>query len=154
MKKIIDEIKTFFKNNNWKYEYNKEDNIFISGLDMGNVLGNVRMFILLEENSYNVYMILNSKSEGSNYPLIAEFLHRANYGLKDGNFEMDYRDGEIRYKSFVNFKNIDVSQEVIEESIIVGAAMIASYGKGLLKLMLGEGTVTECIEYCENSAKE
>ena len=28
MKKIIDEIKTFFKNNNWKYEYNKEDNIF------------------------------------------------------------------------------------------------------------------------------
>ena len=54
MKKIIDEIKTFFKNNNWKYEYNKEDNIFISGLDMGNVLGNVRMFILLEENSYNV----------------------------------------------------------------------------------------------------
>ena len=51
MKKIIDEIKTFFKNNNWKYEYNKEDNIFISGLDMGNVLGNVRMFILLEENS-------------------------------------------------------------------------------------------------------
>ena len=122
MKKIIDEIKTFFKNNNWKYEYNKEDNIFISGLDMGNVLGNVRMFILLEENSYNVYM--------------------------------DYRDGEIRYKSFVNFKNIDVSQEVIEESIIVGAAMIDRYGKGLLKLMLGEGTVTECIEYCENSAKE
>ena len=121
---------------------------------MGNVLGNVRMFILLEENSYNVYMILNSKSEGSNYPLIAEFLHRANYGLKDGNFEMDYRDGEIRYKSFVNFKNIDVSQEVIEESIIVGAAMIDRYGKGLLKLMLGEGTVTECIEYCENSAKE
>lgn len=105
---------------------------------MGNVLGNVRMFILLEENSYNVYMILNSKSEGSNYPLIAEFLHRANYGLKDGNFEMDYRDGEIRYKSFVNFKNIDVSQEVIEESIIVGAAMIDRYGKGLLKLMLGE----------------
>ena len=49
---------------------------------------------------------------------------------------MDYRDGEIRYKSFVNFKNIDVSQEVIEESIIVGAAMIDRYGKGLLKLML------------------
>ena len=68
MKKIIDEIKTFFKNNIWKNEYNKEDKIFISGLDMGNVLGNVRMFILLEENSYNVYMILNSKSEGSNYP--------------------------------------------------------------------------------------
>ena len=43
MKKIIDEIKTFFKNNNWKYEYNKEDNIFISGLDKGNNFANVTM---------------------------------------------------------------------------------------------------------------
>ena len=86
--------------------------------------------------------------------MVSEFLHRANYGLNDGNFEMDYKDGEIRYKSFVNFRNIDVSQEVVEDSIIVGAAMIDRYGKGLLKLMLGDGTAEECIEYCESPEKE
>ena len=85
-------------------------------------------------------MVMNSKVEEKYFPVVAEFLHRANYGLKDGNFEMDYRDGEIRYKSFVNFKNIDVSEEVVGESIIVGAAMIDRYGKGLLKLMLGDGS--------------
>lgn len=120
---------------------------------MGNILGNVRMVILLEDNFYNVYMVMNNKVEEKYLPVVAEFLHRANYGLKDGNFEMDYRDGEIRYKSFVNFKNIDVSEEVIGESIIVGATMIDRYGKGLLKLMLGDESPEECIEFCENKEK-
>lgn len=154
MKKVIDVIKTFFEKNDWKYKYNEEDKVFVSGIDMGNILGNVRMFIFVEENHYNVYMALNSKVEERYYPVVSEFLHRANYGLNDGNFEMDYKDGEIRYKSFVNFRNIDVSQEVVEDSIIVGAAMIDRYGKGLLKLMLGDGTAEECIEYCESPEKE
>ena len=154
MKKVIDVIKTFFEKNDWKYKYNEEDKVFVSGIDMGNILGNVRMFIFVEENHYKVYMVLNSKVEERYYPVVSEFLHRANYGLNDGNFEMDYKDGEIRYKSFVNFRNIDVSQEVVEDSIIVGAAMIDRYGKGLLKLMLGDGTAEECIEYCESPEKE
>lgn len=154
MKKVIDVIKTFFEKNDWKYKYNEEDKVFVSGIDMGNILGNVRMFIFVEENHYNVYMVLNSKVEERYYPVVSEFLHRANYGLNDGNFEMDYKDGKIRYKSFVNFRNIDVSQEVVEDSIIVGAAMIDRYGKGLLKLMLGDGTAEECIEYCESPEKE
>ena len=113
MKKVIDTIKSFFENNDWKYNFNDEDKVFSSGIDMGNILGNVRMIIHLEDNFYNVYMVMNSKVEEKYFPVVAEFLHRANYGLKDGNFEMDYRDGEIRYKSFVNFKNIDVSEEVV-----------------------------------------
>lgn len=153
MKKVIDTIKSFFENNDWKYNFNDEDKVFSSGIDMGNILGNVKMIILLEDNFYNVYMVMNSKVEEKYFPVVAEFLHRANYGLKDGNFEMDYRDGEIRYKSFVNFKNIDVSEEVVGESIIVGAAMIDRYGKGLLKLMLGDGSPKECIEFCESEEK-
>ncbi|MCB6991392.1 YbjN domain-containing protein [bacterium 210820-DFI.6.38] len=153
MKKVIDTIKSFFENNDWKYNFNDKDKVFSAGIDMGNILGNVRMVILLEDNFYNVYMVMNSKVEEKYFPVVAEFLHRANYGLKDGNFEMDYRDGEIRYKSFVNFKNIDVSEEVVGESIIVGAAMIDRYGKGLLKLMLGDGSPEECIKFCESEEK-
>jgi hypothetical protein len=154
MKKTIETIKSYFEKNDWKYRFNEEDKVFISGFNMGNVLGNVRMFIFLEDNSYNVYMVLNSKVEEKYFPIVAEFLHRANYGLKDGNFEMDYNDGGIRYKSFVYFKNMDVSEEVVQESIFVGAAMIDKYGKGLLKLMLGDGSPQECIEFCESAEND
>ncbi|HEY9747696.1 MAG TPA: YbjN domain-containing protein [Allocoleopsis sp.] len=32
---------------------------------------------------------------------IAEFITRANYGMIIGNFEMDFEDGEIRYKTSI-----------------------------------------------------
>ena len=153
MKKVIEAIKSFFEKNKWEYQYNEEEKIFVSGINMNNVLGNVRIYISLEKNSYNVYMILNSKVEEEYYVTVGEFLHRVNYGLKDGNFELDYRDGEIRYKSFVNFKNIVISEEIVEDSIFVGIAMFARYGKGLLKIMLGESTPEECVEECEKIEK-
>lgn len=79
------------------------------------------------------------------YAEIAEFLHRANSGLKNGNFEMDYDDGEIRFKAFVNFENTDISKEVIRDSVIVGPAMINKYGIELLKVMIGAGSPEESI---------
>ena len=39
---------------------------------------------------------------------MAEFLTRANYGLRIGNFEMDFEDGEVRYKSSVDFEGIEL----------------------------------------------
>ncbi len=149
MKKVIEAIKSFFEKNEWNYQYNEEKKIFVSGINMNNVLGNVRMYISLEKNSYNVYMILNSKVEQEYYVTVGEFLHRANYGLQNGNFEMDYRDGEIRYKTYVNFENIVISEEIVENSIFVGIAMLGRYGKGMLKIMLGESTPKECVEECE-----
>lgn len=154
MKKVIDAIKTFFENNDWKYNYNENDNVLSTGADLGNVFGNVKMFIVIEEESYNVYTILNSKVEKKYYPLVAEFLHRANYGLKNGNFEMDYDDGEVRFKCYVNFINTEISQQIIEDSVYVGFSMINTYGKGLLKLMLGLGTAEECIKYSEKNTQE
>ncbi len=154
MENVIESIKNYFENNDWKYKYNEQDKIFTTGINMGNILGNIRMVIYINENDYNVYIILNSKAEKKYYSNISEFLHRANYGLRDGNFEMDYRDGEIRYKSFVNFKNIEISEDVVDESIMVGVAMIERYGKGILRIMLGEDNIEECIKNCEVSQKE
>ena len=36
--KAIDAIKSFFEKNKWKYDYNEKDNVFISGIDMGNII--------------------------------------------------------------------------------------------------------------------
>ncbi len=153
MKNVIEAIKLYFEKNEWKYKYDEEKKIFTSGIDMENVLGDVKIYVSLDKNSYNVYTVLNSKVEKEYYATVGEFLHRANYGLKNGNFEIDYRDGEIRYKSFVNFENVVISEEIVGDSIFVGIAMLDRYGKGLLKIMLGDSTPKECVEECEKIEK-
>lgn len=149
MKETIEIIKTFFEKNEWKYRYDEENTAFFSGVNMENVLGNVRLYILVDQDYYNVYVVLNSNVEEKYKLDVAEFLHRANYGLRNGNFEIDYRDGEIRYKTFVGFKNADLSEEIVTESIMIGLAMVERYGKGLIKTMVGEGTPEDNVDECE-----
>ena len=151
MDNVVEIIKKFFEKSSWKYEYSEEDRIFSTKINMENALGSVGLFILLQEDFYNVYVVLNSKIERKYYSSVAEFLHRANYGIIDGNFEMDYRDGEVRYKTFVNFKGSHVSEDIVGESIVTGLTMVNRYGKGLLKLALGDGEPEECIEYSEKN---
>ena len=71
---------------------------------------------------------------------MAEFLCRANYGVFNGNFEMDYDDGEIRYKSYVDCPGGMVpSEDQIGDSILVGINMQQIYLPGI-KDVLFNGT--------------
>lgn len=73
MEKMIESIKKFFAENEWKYSFHKKDKVFVSGVNMGNVIGDVRMLVFMEETAYTVYMILNSKAEEKNYSAVSEF---------------------------------------------------------------------------------
>ena len=86
---------------------------------------------------------------------VSEYLHRANYGLQNGNFEMDYRDGEVRYKVYIIFEDVDISIRMIKKSILIGMAMFIKYGEGLLRMMSGsDDDPEECIEIAEKDIKE
>ncbi len=80
---------------------------------------------------------------------MAEFICRANSGLAYGNFELDYEDGTITYKSYTNCEDIDVSNAIIKQSIYGIAIMFDTYGKGILDVISGKLTPQEAIEMCE-----
>lgn len=151
-------IESFFKEKGWKYDCprKKEDRIlFTTGVNMGNVLGNLRILIFVREDSYVVNAILNNFAEKERYAQVAEYLHRANYATSNGNFEFDYDDGEIRYKTYVNFDgDVVLSNQVIEESIFVPIFMFDEYGKNLLRLMIEPGNPKQLIEDAERSYDE
>ncbi len=89
-----------------------------------------------------VYSILPENVPVDRRPRLAELFARINYGLVVGNFEMDWADGEVRYKTsidlesiiptatvvrnliFSNFFSTDRYFEVIEESIHTEASLV------------------------------
>lgn len=155
MEKIEQLIKDFFKAVDWKYNFtDNERKRFTAGLRMGGVLGAIRIVIIIFDKSYIVYGVLNSTAEKDKYASVAEFITRANYGMQNGNFEMDYRDGEIRYKTFVKFEKSNISESVVAESILVPVFMIEKYGKSLIKVMLGEVSAEDGIAEAEETANE
>lgn len=149
MEQVINLIKSFFDTGKWQYHYREKDKVFLSGVNMNNVLGTLKIQILIDKDYYTVYVYLPAKAEKSCFDKVSEYLHRANFGLQNGNFEIDYEDGEIRYKSFVDFENTKLSKDIVAKSIIMPIFMFDRYGRGLIKLMLNEGDPKELIQEAE-----
>lgn len=94
------------------------------------------------------------KNDLNSMTRMAEFICRANYGLKNGNFEMDFRDGELRYKVFVDCTGINPSNDIIKTSIYSPALMFERYGGGITDVIFSDISVESSINKCENSQED
>ncbi|MCB9744007.1 MAG: YbjN domain-containing protein [Alphaproteobacteria bacterium] len=68
---------------------------------------------------------------------MSEYLHRANYGMIIGNFEMDFSDGEIRYKTSVDIENVERVTAVVKPLVYANVMMMDKYLPGIMKVISG-----------------
>ena len=80
---------------------------------------------------------------------VAEFLTRANYGLRIGNFEMDFRDGEVRYKSALDFEGNVLTPSLIRNAIYPAVQTMDRYLPGLMAVMYGGQAPVDAIAEIE-----
>ena len=151
---IVDEIRGFLLDDDWKFDFDEERGIFRFGVNIDGKMKHVNYFVPVRDDSYTVYAISPVSADSDDAEVmsaIAEFVCRANYGLRNGNFEVDMRDGEIRYKVFVDCDGgILPSRDVIRGSIIIPAMMFERYSPGLLDVIFKGSSAAEAISQCEN----
>ena len=135
---IVDAIRDWLDEDDWHYEYNAEKHLIKMGINLKSKIKSGRYFIDIKEDSYLVYLYTPINGDPENIGELVKYLTMANYGLYNGNFEVDVRDGEIRYKTFVNCDGLEsLSPEVIKDSIYVCCVMMDRYGDGIAALALG-----------------
>jgi Putative bacterial sensory transduction regulator len=87
-------------------------------------------------------------------PTVAEYITRVNYGLRVGNFELDYEDGEVRYKSCIDFEGETLTNGYIRNTIYPALKTIDRYLPGLMKVIYGSKTPVEAITEIEGDEDE
>jgi|AutmiccommuBRH23_1029490.scaffolds.fasta_scaffold00223_62 hypothetical protein len=80
---------------------------------------------------------------------MAEFLTRANYGIRIGNFEMDYEDGEVRFRTSIDFEGQDLSYVLVSNHVYPNVWMMDRYLPGLFAVVYGDASPTEILETIE-----
>ena len=80
---------------------------------------------------------------------VAEFVTRANYGMRIGNFELDLGDGEIRYKSSLDFEGVGLTPVMIRNVIYPAAQTLDRYFPGLIAVIAGARTPRAAVELVE-----
>lgn len=156
-KDIANAINTFLKEDDWHFSFDEQRGVFKFGLSLKSKLKKVNYLIHVKEDEYIVYVISPIGADEDDKKMMAamaEFVCRANYGLKNGNFELDMRDGEIRFKCFVDCEDIMPSTEVIRNSIHCPAAMFKQYGDGIIDIIFGNVSAKEAVAKCEKSPME
>jgi len=109
------QVKEYLANNNWKYHSPKgNDNVFLFSLETENTKYNCIIDVNDEEGKFMFYVVFPNKVPKRKRNLIANAITLLNYGLFLGNFEMDFDDGQIRYKAHMYYKGLEVSLEVID----------------------------------------
>ena len=82
-------------------------------------------------------------------PLVGDFLTRANYGLLVGNFEMDYNDGEVRFKTSIDVEGDSLSFELMKRLAYNNVGVMDRYLPGIMQVTYGGASPQEAIAQVE-----
>ena len=150
METMIDLVRDTLDGDDWKYEYDDARKLIRTGVSLNCKLQSVKIIIHFNEGGYTTLATAPMKADEQYRASVAEYITRANYGLKNGNFEMDFSDGELRYKVYTNYKGLNMlSKEVILDSIMIPPLMFERYGDGLAALLFGFSDAKTEIEKVE-----
>jgi hypothetical protein len=86
-------------------------------------------------------------------PDIAEFLTRVNYGLSIGNFEMNWEDGEIRYKTGIVVDGDRLSLALITHLVYANVLAMDRYLPGIMRVTYGNVSPAEAIAEIEAQSR-
>lgn len=157
---IYDAMEEFFKKDEWPAT--KSENQPSMSMNFQGTNGRWACYARAEEEKQIVlfYSYCPVKAPEEKRPILADFLTRANYGLYIGNFEMDYNDGEVRFKTSLDVEgNKSVGEEGKEPTELGSALMkrvvynnvgvMDKYLPGIMTVIYGGASPQEAIAKVE-----
>jgi len=80
---------------------------------------------------------------------VAEFLMRANHQMRLGNFEMDFEDGEVRFKTSLDTDGADLTPAMVRNLIAPNVLAMDRYVPGIALVLNEEETPGEAVRLVE-----
>ena len=146
---VINAIKSVFDEKEFIYTYDEERSRFLIGFSLNATIDSTRIVFLVKEEYYVAYATVNLAAN-KNIDQVYEFVSRANSGILNGNFELDSKTGNIRYKIFVEFGDQIPSKTTILHTINIAVTMVELYIDGLLKVITGAASAQVAINEIEH----
>ena len=102
-----------------------------------------------EQQQFVFYSVCSVNAPENKRQALAEFIARANYGMILGNFELDFTDGEIRYKTSIDVGNDKITYELIRQVVYTNVMMMDKYQPGIMSVIYSDVSPEEAIKQIE-----
>jgi hypothetical protein len=149
-KKIIfEEMIKFFKQDDWPIVQLEGKPILQMAFQGENEKWTCYAKARVEQEQFVFYSVCPVNAPENKRLAIAEFLTRANSGMIIGNFELDFADGEIRYKTSIDVQGDFLSFELIKQLVYANVTMMDEYLPGIKSVIEGDVSPVEAIAQIE-----
>lgn len=106
--------------------------------------------ILSNAERFVFHFIFPGYVQESRRAKVAEFITRANWGQIEGNFELNFDTGVVRYKTGIDFSSTELTAPLIRNAILAGMENIEIWARGLERV--ADGSVEPAQAYEEAAA--
>ena len=146
----FDTLGEFLRADEWHPQQFEGKHIYRMGFNGKN--GQTTCYAQVREDleQFLFYVVAPVKTPQELRLAVAEFITRANFGLRIGNFELDFSDGEVRYKSSLDFERADLSPDLIRNAIYPAVQTMDRYLPGLMGVIYGNESPAEAIAKIED----
>lgn len=136
MDNVFEQLKTFFIEKEWVYTAVEEENLIVLGIHGENGRFHCIADVIADTQQLLFYSICDVNVPETKRLAMSELLMRANANKVLGNFEMNFDDGEIRYKTSIDYEGIEaVTLRLIEDLIMANLTMMDTFLPAIMKLI-------------------
>jgi hypothetical protein len=138
-------------NNNNNNSNNSNSTIISLNLTGNNSSFRTYLEIKESQDRLIVYIDTPVKIAKNQRAAVAEFLMRVNYNLVIGNFEIDFRDGEVRFRAAVDVEGSALSMEMVKTLVFVSASTADRFFPGIMSVCYGGKLPEDAYEELRNA---
>lgn len=135
---IFNVLVEFFEEDEWDFQWMEGMSVLTMGFSGKN--GKWQCFAQAREKQqqFVFYSVLPVNVPEDKRARVAEYITRVNYGMVIGNFEMDYDDGEVRYKTSVDVEGVELVPPMIRQIVYSNIIITDRYLTGLMRVIYSD----------------
>ncbi|MGB6300849.1 MAG: YbjN domain-containing protein [Rivularia sp. (in: cyanobacteria)] len=142
---IYQEMVKFFKKDDWFFVPLEEQPVLQMSFQGDSGKWTCYARAREQQRQFLFYSVVPIQAPENKLADVAEFISRANYGMAVGNFELDFTDGEIRYKTSIDVDRNQLNFDFIRSLVYTNVMMMDEYLPGIMSVIQGEMEAQEAI---------
>jgi hypothetical protein len=134
---LLEDLRKVFVENGWPFSEVRGAPVLLS--ELSGALGRWKFYAQVVEAHDLIlfYSVCPLRVPEERRDEVSRFLTRANYGLAAGNFELDFDDGEIRYKTVLQLQGDELDGATMKRLVRANGIAMETYLPGIGAVITG-----------------
>ncbi|MDY6893327.1 MAG: YbjN domain-containing protein [Chloroflexota bacterium] len=143
MPRMMDLVSRVLEENEWPFPQTEQEGIVQTTFQGENGQWTCYAFATEEQQRLVFYSVCPVHAPQTSQQAVAELIARINYGLVTGNFEFDFDDGEICFKTSVDCSGVDGEDDnlimaLVEPIVFTNVVIMDMFLPAILKVIYGD----------------